>query len=71
MPALKVHKNKRLAYILLIFLGSLGFHKFYLKQVKMAVFYLLTFGGFLIGVWIDLFTLGKRVDKYNQGLASP
>ena len=68
---MKPHKDKELAYILLIFLGSLGVHKFYLKQVKMGVFYLFTFGGFLIGVWVDLFTLSKQVDKYNQGLPSP
>ena len=66
MPTLKNHKDKELAYILLVLLGSLGIHKFYLRQVRMGIFYLLTFGGFLVGVWIDLFTLSKQVDKYNE-----
>lgn len=68
MPTLKTHKDKELAYILLILLGSLGAHKFYLRQVRMGIFYLLTFGGFLVGVWVDLFTLGKQVEKYNEDL---
>lgn len=74
-------KSVGLAYVLLIFLGGLGIHKFYLDKVGMGVTYLsLTFvGGLLTLIWtgwlllfavwvmliIDLFTLPGNVRTFN------
>ncbi len=74
-------KGVGLAYVLLIFLGGLGIHKFYLDKVGMGVTYLsLTFvGGLLTLIWIgwllvfavwvmliiDLFTLAGDVRTFN------
>ena len=68
-------KSKGVAYVLLIFLGWLGIHKFYVGKVGMGVVYiLLLVSGFLlwipwillvIGLLIDLFILGSQVDTCN------
>lgn len=58
-------KNKTTAYLLLIFLGCLGAHQFYLGKIGKGILYLLTGGVFLIGVLIDLFTLGSQVNNIN------
>ena len=49
-------KNKEtwVAYVLLITLGLLGVHKFYLGKTGMGIFYMFTCGGFFIGTFIDL-----------------
>lgn len=59
-------KQKGTAYILWIFLGLLGFHKFYLGKIGWGILYLFTLGIFGIGWLIDLFTLGNQVDVYNM-----
>jgi hypothetical protein len=53
------------AYILLIFFGIIGVHKFYLNRPGMGVLYIFTLGLFLVGVIYDLFTLPKQVAKRN------
>ena len=58
-------KSKGTAYLLLIFFGYLGIHKFYLGKTLIGIIYLLTGGLFFIGVLYDLFTLGNQVDVYN------
>ena len=58
-------KSKFIAYLLCFFFGWLGIHRFYLHKYGTGVLYLLTFGGFGIGIIIDLFTLGGYVDTYN------
>jgi TM2 domain-containing membrane protein YozV len=58
-------KSKTTAYLLWLFLGIFGAHKFYLNKVGVGVLYLLTGGLFGIGLLIDLFTLGGQVDTYN------
>ncbi|WP_372368964.1 TM2 domain-containing protein [Candidatus Uabimicrobium sp. HlEnr_7] len=45
------------AYLLLIFLGFLGIHRYYLRKDRSAILYSLTFGFFFVGVIIDLFIL--------------
>src|SRR6218665_95789 len=52
----KVH----IAYILLIFLGLLGVHKFYLGSIVWGIVYFFTLGLFGIGVIVDIFTLNNR-----------
>jgi TM2 domain-containing membrane protein YozV len=58
-------KSKGVAYILWLFLGIFGAHKFYLEKVGIGILYLLTGGILGIGWIIDLFTLGGQVDTYN------
>lgn len=58
-------KSKGTAYLLLIFLGVIGAHKFYLGKTGMGILYLCTLGLGGLGIFIDLFTLGNQVDMYN------
>ena len=58
-------KSKTTAYLLWLFLGGLGIHKFYLGKNGMGIVYLLTGGICGIGWLVDLFTLGGQVDAYN------
>jgi len=59
-------KEKKTAYLLWLFLGLLGAHKFYLGKTGLGVLYMFTAGLFFIGWIIDLFTLGRQVDQYNS-----
>jgi len=59
-------KSKTTAYLLWLFFGFLGAHKFYLRKTGMGILYLFTCGLFFIGWIVDLFTLGKQVDAYNK-----
>ena len=47
-------KNKWIKFILCLFLGYLGAHKFYEGKTGMGILYLLTFGLFGIGWFVDL-----------------
>lgn len=58
-------KSKLIAYLLWLFFGVFGVHKFYLGKIWMGLIYLCTGGVFGIGLLIDLFTLGGQVDTYN------
>ena len=58
-------KSKGVAYLLLIMFGTLGFHRFYIGKVGTGILYLFTGGLFLVGVVIDLFTLGTKVELVN------
>jgi len=59
------NKSKGVAYFLWLFLGLLGFHKFYLEKHLMGIIYFFTAGLLGVGWFIDLFTLGNQVDAYN------
>jgi len=61
-------KSKTTAYLLWFFFGLIGIHKFYLGKTGMGILYIFTAGLFSIGWIVDLFTLGKQVDKYNAAL---
>lgn len=79
-------KSTTVAYLLLIFLGSFGAHRFYLKDPATAVFMLLLcwigwitvafgVGVFLLGAWavwfiIDLFLIPGMTRRVN-GLTLP
>ena len=58
-------KSKGIAYLLWLFLGILGGHKFYLGKIGMGVLYFFTGGLLLVGWIFDLFSLGNQVDLYN------
>lgn len=53
------------AYVLWLLLGALGAHHFYLGKPGRGVFYLLTLGGFVVGLVIDLFTLPAQTRAVN------
>lgn len=56
-------KSKTIAYLLCIFLGFLGAHKFYLNKPGMGIIYLFTFGILGLGWFIDLFTLRRQLER--------
>lgn len=58
-------KSKGIAYLLWFFFGWAGIHRFYVGKVVSGVIYLLTFGLFGFGWFIDLFLLSGYVDTYN------
>ena len=64
-------KSKLTAILLCFFLGSLGIHRFYLGYTLIGVIQLLTFGGFLIWVIVDLIRLiiGSLKDSVDNDLA--
>ena len=64
-------KSKLTAILLCFFLGSLGIHRFYLGDTLIGVIQLLTFGGFLIWVIVDLIRLiiGSLKDSEGNDLA--
>ena len=63
-------KSKLTAILLCFFLGSLGIHRFYLGYTLIGVIQLLTFGGLLIWVIVDLIRLiiGSLKDSEDNDL---
>ena len=54
------------AYLLCIFFGWLGGHRFYLDQFNMGLLYVFTFGFLGFGTLIDLISLPELVRTRNQ-----
>lgn len=52
-------------YLLWFFAGVFGVHKFYLDNFGMGLIYLLTGGLFMVGWFVDLFTIPFQVAGYN------
>lgn len=61
-------QNYDLAWLLLVFAGWLGFHRFYQEKWITGVLYFLTFGLFGIGVVFDVLTLNEQIDDANYNL---
>ncbi len=57
----KVH----VAYILLIFFGALGVHRFYQGKIGTGLLWLFTGGLVGIGVLVDIFTLNGQIITVN------
>ena len=57
-------KNKWIAFILCLFLGYLGMHKFYEGRIGAGILYLITVGLFGIGWLIDTIVLLFKPDPY-------
>ena len=57
------------AWILLVFLGVFGAHRFYMGKWGTAILYLLTFGLLGIGFLYDLCTLNRQIDERNRGIS--
>ena len=54
------------AWILLTFLGMLGFHRFYMGKFITGLSWLLTGGLFLFGWLYDFCTLNDQIDELNR-----
>ena len=54
------------AWILLTFLGMLGFHRFYMGKFITGFIWLITGGLFLFGWLYDFCTLNDQVDELNR-----
>jgi len=57
-------KNKWVAFLLCVFLGFLGAHKFYEGKYLMGVLYIFTFGFFIIGWAVDAIALLLKPNPY-------
>ena len=57
-------RNKWVAFLLCLFLGYLGAHKFYEGKVGMGILYIFTVGLFGIGWFIDCITLLCKPNPY-------
>lgn len=57
-------KNKWVAFLLCLFLGTIGAHKFYEGKVGMGILYVLTFGLFGIGWLVDCIVLLCKPNPY-------
>ena len=57
-------RNKWVAFLLCLFLGYLGAHKFYEGKIGMGILYLFTVGLFGIGWFIDCITLLFKHNPY-------
>lgn len=53
------------AWLLLVFLGVFGVHRFYLGKIWTGLLYLLTFGWCGLGYIYDLWTLNEQVALIN------
>lgn len=59
--------NYSVAWLLLVFLGVFGIHRFYMGKWISALLYLLT-GAFLgLGLLFDLWTLNDQLSELNSG----
>lgn len=59
-------KSTGLAYLLWFIIGL---HYVYLGKLGWQIFYWLTFGGFLIWMFIDIFRMPSMVRNYNRDVA--
>ncbi len=55
-----------IAWILLVFFGVFGIHRFYLGKWITGIIYLLTGGFFLVGVLYDFWTLNSQISEINR-----
>lgn len=64
----KKKKSKGIMYALWFFTGGVGGHRYYLGDILYAIGMTVTLGG--LGVWalIDVFLIGKRLEKKTEKL---
>ena len=57
--------NYTVTWVLLVFLGLLGLHRFYLGKPWTGLLYLVTMGVFLFGVIYDWWTINRQISDEN------
>ncbi|PRR43141.1 hypothetical protein CV672_05360 [Borreliella burgdorferi] len=57
--------NKLVVFLLCLFLGYLGVHRFYVGKIGTGMLYLFTFGFLYVGVLIDLIRIATNKFKCN------
>jgi len=63
-----LRKDITVSYVLLVVIGFLGIHKFYLGKIGMGILYFCTLGFFFLGIIYDLATLPDQVSEFNNKL---
>lgn len=58
--------NYSVAWLLLVYLGFFGFHRFYMGKWITGLLYLFTLGCLGVGVFFDFWTLNGQVDGLNR-----
>lgn len=68
----KVRKNRVVAFLLTLFLGGFGAHRYYLGEIKIGIFYTLFVWTFIPAVvaLIELFLILGRTDRYNERMVT-
>jgi TM2 domain-containing membrane protein YozV len=59
-------KDYNVTWILLVFLGIFGIHRFYLGKIVTGILWFFTGGFFLIGYLYDLLTLNDQIHAVNS-----
>ncbi len=59
-------KDYNVTWILLVFLGFFGIHRFYLGKILTGVLWFFTGGFFLMGYLYDLLTLNDQIHAVNS-----
>lgn len=62
-------KDYDTAWLLLVFLGVFGIHRFYMGKWVSGLVYLLTGGLLLIGIIYDFWTLNAQLSEINHALS--
>ena len=62
-------KSRLVAFLLCIFLGGLGIHRFYVGKVGTGILWLLTLGCFGIGSFVDFIVILCGSFKDSNGLS--
>ena len=65
-------KSPTTGLVLAFFLGGIGAHRFYLGETGLGILYALFFWTFVPGIiaFVELFLIKKRVNRYNDTLAT-
>ena len=62
------HKHRRTALILCLIGGLFGFHRFYVGKWGTGILYMFTFGGFMLGWFIDFIHILRGTFKDKNGM---
>jgi len=64
---IKSPKSRAIAFLLCLFLGAFGLHRFYVGKVITGILYFFTFGFFTVGWFFDILMLGIGKFKDRRG----